>query len=190
MALAWLAILKTLAGSILKQPLNFGLHWHAQRVTGETTMLAVGPVRLTVNYAYGRLGAADSGKQALQPALVQWTAAQVSSLSHAEQHWFPSDADLARVMAMAAKLIEAGKRRRRMPRFVAPLSLEACVRQDGDQTHPTNASELSSAVESGESLILFGQGGIGKTTFLLDLSVSCTNGSRIPLYEDAAPWGR
>ena len=40
-------------------------------------------------------------------------------------------------------------------------------------------------------MVLFGAGGIGKTTFLLDLCTSCLiSGRRIPLYVDAAVWAR
>ncbi|MGO9373913.1 MAG: hypothetical protein ACLQBD_17625 [Syntrophobacteraceae bacterium] len=108
-----------------------------------------------------------------------------------KQRLFPSDADLARIKAMATALLEAGKRSWKMPRFVAPLTLEAHVRKDDHQTYPTNASDLSSIIDAGESVVLFGEGGIGKTTFLLDLCTSCMNGGRrVPMYVDAAVWAR
>lgn len=116
-----------------------------------------------------------------------WT----SDRPHNKQLQFPNDADLVRMKAMATTLLEAGKRSWKMPRFVAPLTLEAHLRQDDQQTYPINTSELSSAIEAGDSLVLFGEGGIGKTTFLLDLCRSCMNGGRrIPLYVDAAVWAR
>lgn len=162
-----------------------------ERVTGETRKLAAGRVRLAVSHVYGQICVTELGRQALKLALEQWTAAQVFSLGHPEQRQFPTNADLARVKAMAWKLLEAGKRSWKMPRFVAPLTLEASEQQEGQEPHLTNASELSKAIDSGESLVLFGAGGIGKTTFLLDLCTSCMiGGRRIPLYVDAAVWAR
>ena len=104
---------------------------------------------------------------------------------------FPSDADLERVRAMAAILLEAGKRSWRMPQFVAPLTLDVDERQEDRETRPTSFSELLTLVEAGESLVFFGEGGIGKTTFLLDLCTSCLDRGRcIPLFVDAALWAR
>ncbi|MFJ1253850.1 NACHT domain-containing protein [Cupriavidus sp. CuC1] len=162
-----------------------------ERVTHETRKLATGRVALAVSHIYGQLRATEPGRQALQLALEQWIAAQVFRIRHPEQRQFPIDADLARVRAMAATLLEAGKRSWKMPRFVAPLTLEVHERQEGQEPRPTSASELSSVIESGGNLILFGTGGIGKTTFLLDLCTSCINSERrIPLFVDAAVWGR
>lgn len=162
-----------------------------ERITGENHKQTAGLISWIVSHVYGQLSATESGKQSLQHALVERTAAQVHSLCNPEQQQFPCDADLARVRAMAETLLEAGKRSWKMPRFVAPLTLEAYVRQEDREKHPTNSSELSSIIEAGGSLVLFGDGGIGKTTFLLDLCRSCMNGKRrIPLFVDAAVWGR
>lgn len=92
---------------------------------------------------------------------------------------------------MAATLLEAGKRSWKMPRFVASLTLTAHEKQSGQEPRPTTATELSAVIKAGGYLILFGEGGIGKTTFLLDLSTTCIeDGHRIPLYVDAAVWAR
>ena len=157
-----------------------------ERITGETRKLAAGPIALTVSHVYGQLTATTAGKQALQLAF-----AQNSVHLTPDSHQFPSDADLDRVRAMAATLLEAGKRSWKMPRFVAPLTLTAHEKQSGQEPRPTTATELSAVIKTGGHLILFGEGGIGKTTFLLDLSTTCIkDGHRIPLYVDAAVWAK
>lgn len=162
-----------------------------ERLTHYSKELANNAVGKVVSYAYGQLRATDRGRQALQFALEQFTAAQVFRLGHPVQRQFPSDADLARVGAMAATLLDSGKRSWKMPRFVAPLTLEVHERQDEQESRPTSTSELSTGIETGDSLVLFGAGGIGKTTLLLDLCTSCMNGGhRIPLFVDAAVWAR
>jgi hypothetical protein len=167
------------------------LAFNYEGITGETRKLAPGRVALAVSHVYGQLHATEGGRQALQLALEQWTAAQVFRLGHPEPRESPSDADVVRVKAMAAPLLEAGKRSWKMPRFVAPLTLEAHLQQDNHEPRPTSASEILSAIEAGGSFVLFGAGGIGKTTFMLELSTSCMiAGRRIPLFVDAAVWAR
>lgn len=163
-----------------------------ERITGETRRLAAGPLALVVSYLYGQLQATEAGKQALLTALATRTAAQIFRLNHPEPRDFPTDVDLGRARAMALSLLEAGKKSWKMPHFVAPLKLEAQEEQEDDEPRPTNATELADAIEAGSSLLLFGEGGIGKTTFLLDLCASCIVGGkrRIPLYVDAAAWAR
>ena len=162
-----------------------------ERVTQETRKLAPGRIELAVSYVYGQITATEDGKKALQLALEQRSAAHITRLGHPEKAQFTSNTDLSRVKAMALDLIEAGKRSWKIPRFIAPLTLEAHERQDDREPHPTDASEIISAIEAGESLVLFGEGGVGKTTFLLDLSTSCLNSNRrIPLYVEAAVWAR
>lgn len=190
---AFVEVLIARAGNIpdLSKRAQDQLATEYERITGETRKLATGPVEFAVAHVYGQLWATESGKQALQLAFAQRTAAQVHWLSHPEQRQFPSDADLARVKAMASTLLEAGKRSWKMPPFVAPLTLESHERQDGQEPRPTSAAELSAVIETGSNLVLFGEGGIGKTTFLLELCTSCMNvGRRIPLYVDAAIWAR
>ena len=110
----------------------------------------------------------------------------------AERSEFPSESDLARIRSMASGLFEGARISWKMPPFVAPLNLDAHEEAQGKEARPTTAAELAVAVEAGASLVLFGKGGIGKTTFLLELSSSCMNGGnhRIPLYIDAAIWAR
>lgn len=70
------------------------------------------------------------------------------------------------------------------------LTLEAHEQQEARHPRPTNSAELSSVIDAGDSVVLYGTGGIGKTTFLLELGTSClSSGQRIPLFVDAAAWG-
>lgn len=163
-----------------------------ERITGETRKRTAGPLALAVSHVYGQLQATEAGNRALQTALTMWSSAQLYRLTHPELRAFPADADLERVRATALILLEAGKSNWKMPRFVAPLNLEAQEEQEDNEPRPTNAAELADVIEAGGSLVLFGEGGIGKTTFLLDLCSSCMNGEkrRIPLYIDAAVWAR
>jgi len=158
-----------------------------------TGSLADNSVTQVVSYVLGQLQATEKGKQALQSAIAFRSSAQLQMLLHPTQLQFPSDADLDRVRAMATSLLEAGKRSWKMPEFIAPLTLEAHEKQGDHDTSPRPISppELVTVIETGVSLILFGEGGIGKTTFLLELCSSCFSaGSRIPLFVDAALWGR
>lgn len=163
-----------------------------ERITGETRRRTAGPLALVVSYIYGQLQATEAGNRALQTALVIRSSAQLFGLTHPELRGFPTVADLGRVRALALSLLEAGKNSWKMPRFVAPLNLEAHEEQEGKKPRPISATELADVVEAGGSLVLFGEGGIGKTTFLLDLCAFCMNGGnrRIPLYIDAAAWAR
>lgn len=158
-----------------------------------TGALADNSVAQVVSYVLGQLQATAKGQQALQSAIAFRSSAQLQTLLHPEERQFPNHADLERVRTMAAKLLAAGKRSWKMPKFIAPLTLEAHEKQGEPDlsSRPISASELMTVIESGASLVLFGEGGIGKTTFLLELCASCfSSGGRIPLFVDAALWGR
>lgn len=77
-----------------------------------------------------------------------------------------------------------------MPRFVAPLTLDVYEDHDG-KPRLTASDELLTFIADGTPLLLYGAGGIGKTTFLLDLGERClTSGDRVPIFADAAAWTR
>lgn len=178
--------------SELARPAEEKLAAEYERITGETRKRAAGPLALVVSHVYGQLQVTEEGNRALQTALELRNAALLFRLNHPELRDFPTDADLRRVRAMAQSLLEAGKNSWKMPRFVAPLNLEAREEQDDSEPHPTSTTELADVVGVGGSVVLFGEGGIGKTTFLLDLCSLCMIGGkrRIPLYLDAAAWAR
>lgn len=163
-----------------------------ERITGETRKLAAGRVALAVAYIYGRLRATEYGRQALNDALLQAIAARTYGLAHPELVLLPTDADLNRVRAMASQLIDAANSSWKRPSLIAPLNLEARDEQGDKEPRPVNTAELLSEVGSGHSFILFGEGGIGKTTLLLKLCSACLDSGcrRIPIYVDAAMWAR
>ena len=163
-----------------------------ERIVGDTRKLAAGPIALVVSGVYGQLQATEAGSRALRTALDTRNAANLHRLTHPDSPGFPTDADLVRARALASKLLEVGKKSWKMPPFVAPLNLEVHEKQEGEEPRPTNADELVSVVTEGGSLLLCGEGGVGKTTLLLDLCSACMNERyrRIPLYVDAAVWAR
>jgi hypothetical protein len=163
-----------------------------EQTTGETRRLATGPLNLVVSHVYGQLRATEPARQALNSALALRSAAQLHGLRHPDLRPFPTDADLERLRTVSARLLEAGRATWKMPAFVAPLTLEAHEDNDDKEARPVTTVQLVEAIEDGDNLILFGDGGIGKTTFLLELASLCTRnaGRRAPLYVDAAIWAR
>lgn len=164
-----------------------------EKLSRNTGALADNSVKQVVSYIYGQIKATETGRQSLQSALAHWSAAKLLKLGRSEKTPFPSDSDLVRIQAMAEKLLEAGKRSWKMPVFVAPLTLEAQEKNDEQEPkrRPVSISELSTVIDTGSSLILFGEGGIGKTTFLLDLCFASLKArNRTPLFVDAAHWAQ
>jgi energy-coupling factor transporter ATP-binding protein EcfA2 len=162
--------------------------------TGDTRKLATGPLNLVVSYVYGQLSSTEKARQALNNALALRNSAHTHALLHPEPSAFPTEVDLGRLWRMSADLLVAGKASWKMPAFIAPLTLEAYegAGEKGGRPHPVTIGELVRTIEDGHSIVLFGDGGVGKTTLLLDLASLCTQDSsrRIPLYVDAAVWAR
>lgn len=97
---------------------------------------------------------------------------------------------LDRLRKIASSLLNIGRVNWNMPEFVAPLNLNIIETKKDLENHPTNIEELTKAMSIGENIIFFGEGGIGKTTFILALSdaVLTAKYPRIPFYIDAAYW--
>lgn len=163
-----------------------------EQSTGETRKLAAGPLALVVSDVYGQITATEPARQAFSSALTLRSAAQLHALRHPDLRPFPTDADLARLRIFSTRLLEAGRATWKMPAFVAPLTLETYEDKEDNEAHPITIRQLVQAIETGASIVLFGDGGIGKTTFLLELASLCTPeaGRRTPLYVDAAIWAR
>ncbi|MGU7785038.1 NACHT domain-containing protein [Burkholderia sp. PU8-34] len=161
-----------------------------QEATGETSRLAAGWVNLTISYVHGQLNATEDGRNALQAALGFRNSAQLGRIESLVTP--PSTFEVvAKVRQVAAGLLEAGRRSWKMPRSVAPLTLEERESYPSGESHRVTIAEVASAIGDGRNLILFGSGGIGKTTLLLELCGWCsTTGDRIPLFVDAAVWAR
>lgn len=169
-----------------------------EHATGETRKRAIGSLDWAVSHVVGQLNATESGKQALLSALTLRNAANLSALRHPEPLEFPTAADLSRIQTVAEQLLNVGRATWKMPAFVAPLTLEAHEEKDEKDGNgdigglPITPVSLVEALKAGDHVILFGEGGIGKTTFLLELASFCLRdaGQRIPLYVDAPVWAR
>ncbi|WP_148662266.1 hypothetical protein [Paraburkholderia phytofirmans] len=161
-----------------------------QEAVGETSKLATGWINVTISYIHGQLNATDAGRSALQIALGYRNTAQLDRI---ESLVMPPSAEdvIAKARKVATGLLVAGRRSWKMPRSVAPLTLEEHKSNAGGESQRITIAELASAIDDGRNLILFGSGGIGKTTYLLELCGLClTAGGRIPLFIDAAVWAR
>ncbi|WP_316150633.1 hypothetical protein [Cupriavidus sp. BIC8F] len=167
--------------------------------TGEAKKTALGSINLAVDYVCGQLQATDRGRAALQLALGATSAAAADAISKQLRPLpFPGDADLARGGALATSLLETGRITWAVPGLVAPLVLS--ILEPGDTSHSSEESQSKAAglatichlVRTGGNVMLFGEGGIGKTTFLLELAKFLLDGKdkRIPLYVDASLWAR
>ena len=158
--------------------------------TGERRELAVGAIRLLVDHVWGQLSATHSA--ALSLALEARNSADLRRLLRPADT-APLAGDWARLRGLALGLVDAGKLAWRMPTFLAPLSLEMSERQaDSREQTPITTSEVLGFVRKGERIILFGEGGIGKTTYLLHLADAALGerSQSTPIYIDAAMWAR
>jgi len=158
-------------------------------LTRDTRAAPVNLVDYVTSYVVGQLQATDSGRQQLGHALTRWSATQIYAARSAPQD-FPTEDDLRRVREAAAAIVEAGKRSWKMPRFVAPLRLETFETEEGRDPRGATPSDILEVSERGQHVLLFGSGGIGKTTLLLELATSWLERQhRIPIFVDAAAWG-
>lgn len=158
--------------------------------TGETSRLAVGPINLVAADLYGQLTATPAATQAFQVALASRTSLQVRALVELAQSQSP-EAELLRFRTLASHLLLAGHKAWRTPEFLAPLTLEAHEADDEGEPRPITQAELIVALNAGSNVVLYGDGGVGKTTFLLELASECVHANGpMPLFVDAAVWAR
>lgn len=158
--------------------------------TGERRELAAGAIRLLVDHVWGQLSVSHSANLSL--ALEARNSADLRRLLRPADT-APLAGDWARLRGLALGLVDAGKSAWRMPAFLAPLSLEMSERgADSREQTPITTSGILGLVREGERLILFGEGGIGKTTYLLHLAEAALaeRSQPTPIYIDAAMWAR
>ena len=99
---------------------------------------------------------------------------------------------------VASSLLAAGLTTWQAPEYIATLNLTVkeakTIQQERGDGEPRtmNIAALADAVVAGENVVLYGEGGIGKTTLLLELAglLLDTERRRIPLYIDAGYWAR
>lgn len=96
----------------------------------------------------------------------------------------------ARLSSAASTLLQGGRRVWCAFDVVAPFGLEVLPTKE---TEPPTRVSLADAVDlanAGKNLVLCGEGGIGKTTALLELGAAMQQqAARTPLFIDAAAWG-
>lgn len=105
---------------------------------------------------------------------------------------FPTVKDLNRIRNSAMRMLEVGRRSAKMPTFIAPLKVSAFEENDNEDQKAIGIDDIVKRAGTGESFVLFGDGGIGKTTFLREIAAACSieGQKRLPLYVDAALWAR
>ncbi len=160
-----------------------------EQCTDETRKLASGRVELAINFVYGQLTATDDGVQSLQLACNQLIAGEIFVSRQAVPPIPPSEDEIPLLKAMAETILSSAEHTWRIPQYVAPLSLEMHIPENVDEVFSTNISKLVAAMQSGENIVIYGSGGIGKTTLLLGMCRTCLNkGGRVPIYIDVAAW--
>ena len=163
--------------------------------TGQTKKLASGPVALFASHVIGRLQQGDR-KQRLNLALSKLLAAGFQSFFHQELRGAPTRFDIFRLRSFADNLVTTGRSRWKMPSFIAPFKLELRKREhknsegDEEKTVPSSEDLLVDEILRGGKIVLAGEGGIGKTTLLLDLAAKASKreNSRVAIFVDAAVW--
>ncbi|HWM69123.1 MAG TPA: hypothetical protein VNO35_21220, partial [Steroidobacteraceae bacterium] len=160
---------------------------HYESLAHGSPAAAQSQIQFVANSLIGQLEISEPGRMALGNPLLRRLAASLDPRSNEEQR---QEDRLARVRPFAESLVESGKRSWKMPRFVAPLTLEA-YEQNENEGRSTSSAELVASIEKGIPLSLYGEGGIGKTTFTLELAEHCLrSGSRVPIFVDGAAWAR
>lgn len=159
-----------------------------EHCTGESGEQALGSINAAVDFVYERLRATEDGTQALQLALAARGAVRAAMPARAPVVDIQGRANAVR--ACAGELLAAARFDRQVPPVLGGLGLEEIGADDDATSTPTSLVKLRDALNSGSHLILFGEGGIGKTTLLLELAgeMLASPVSRIPLFIDAATW--
>lgn len=163
--------------------------WEAE--TGDTSASADGVINYVLAHLTGVIGATDAGKQSLALGLQMRSASGIDALLQGTPHLLPDDDLLAKAREVGRGFYVAAARTWRLPSQPAPLALERCSGPKLADREPSSFDTLLKAADGGASVVLFGAGGIGKTTLLLQLCESLlAEGRRVPLFLDAATWAR
>lgn len=162
------------------------------RVTGETRQRAEGPVRFVVSHVAGQLHASTADSAALNAILIRKLVAGMGQLLRSVPEAATEADDLRDVASLSSILLEAGRQAWKFPRFIAPLALAAYEPGSAPATRRLHAADLMADLAAGGRFVLFGEGGTGKTTFMLELAALCsaTRDGPLPLYVDAATWAQ
>lgn len=101
-----------------------------------------------------------------------------------------TDDVFSRTVIAARELVVTAHRDLQFSSTVVPVGLNIIPDDQQLPPVPTNLDEVINRAISGESLLLYGEGGIGKTTAALELAQRMLdkNSPRIPVFVDAAVW--
>ncbi|KJA12355.1 hypothetical protein RP29_00355 [Acidovorax temperans] len=160
-------------------------------VTGEAPQAAEGAVNYVLSHLLKVIRSTDSGRRALDSALHLRAAGHLEALSGGNQQQ-PSEGDVLNpVRAMARQLLQAAARNWGMPPRVVTLSLDRRFGRDLADREPVDFDKVAELIAAHRNIVIFGDGGLGKTTLLLHVcSQLVEQGSRVPLFLDASAWAR
>lgn len=93
-----------------------------------------------------------------------------------------------RIAAMA--LLPGARQLWRVPNVVAPINMEVVPKQKSNSPESVSINQIAELANAGANFVLFGEGGIGKTTALLELAESILKqpSYRVAIFIDAAEW--
>jgi len=102
----------------------------------------------------------------------------------------PVDDIVMQVSIAARVLVDAARSILQFSNTVVPIGLDIAPDDSRLPPIPTNLDEMLDRASSGENLLFYGEGGIGKTTAAIELArrmldVECP---RVPVFIDAAAW--
>ncbi|NUT60763.1 hypothetical protein [Herbaspirillum sp. C9C3] len=162
------------------------------KVTGDSERTAEGTINIVASVVVGKLQLGEKRKVAFNQALSRLLNSGFQRYFQAELRPNPSEFDLYRLRELARALIETGRTNWKMPAFIAPFVLEAAQKTKNAPAVPVNTTVLVSGIQRGSRTVISGPGGIGKTTYLLQLATEILAHRRagIPIYVDAVTWAQ
>jgi hypothetical protein len=148
-------------------------------------------VRWVISIVHARIEATKKGRNALAYALTKWSAGQQYATANDETNRLPSALEIERAKSAALEFTRAGALLWKMPAFAAPLAIEIQDRSEPNISGSLSSSDLVELVREGMNLVLFGEGGVGKTTLMLMLAEAClAQWNRQPIFIDAPTWAQ
>lgn len=161
------------------------------RTSGESVKAASGPINQVLSHLVKVIPATEVGQQALQTALMMRVAAGQDAMLQSAGTALAASEVIPRVRVMAENLLKAGAQNWSMPAHVVTLSLDKRLGRDLAERDPLEFDQTSDFVDRAGRVVVFGDGGVGKTTLLLHTGATLlAGGRRIPIFLDAASWAR
>lgn len=160
-------------------------------VTGEAPQVSNGAINYVLSHLLNVIQSTESGRQALNVSLQLRVAGHLQAPSRGtQQHTLEGDV-LTPVRTMARQLLQAAARNWGMPPRVVTLSIDRRFGRDLAERESVDFDGVAERISAHRNVVIFGDGGLGKTTLLLHVcSQLVEQGSRVPLFLDAAAWAR